>query len=572
MSPPAESPADTHPVRRVMAWAARPHAALWLIVAVTVVRVVYLAWLCPYTLIEDEAHYWEWSRRLALSYYTKGPGVAWTIAATTWLVGPSELGVRLAAPISSAIGAWMVSRLAKLAGDDPRAPTAAALCWLIAPMFQVMGLLMTIDGPYAACWAVATWCAWSAMARGRGWAWPALGLAIGVGALFKYTILLLIPGLLAWAVWRARRGGMQVRPGGMRAGVGVLLALVAFGVAVSPIVIWNAREGWPTISHLLGHLGVKGGDMPVTQGDGKGWHYDPRWTLDFLLTQIGLVGPLLVIMLAAVLELRRVGANEPHRAGRIFVAVVGAPILVFYFLVSFVTEPEGNWPLAGYITLMPLAAVRLLRELDLWSARLAAWRTLPHPRPRAGLFVRRPESPTQVAWYAGVALGIGTALAAPRLDLLAKLPVVGRVVPVHRFTGADRMGRDADARLASIEAETGLEPFVVAQHYGRASQLAFYMKGRPTVYCAGSLAGGRHTQYDYWRETDLRQDHGLLGRPALLIGDAREAWQAAFDSVRPAGTLDGDGKRNRPVWVGLRFKGFPGGWPAHAEAAPRVTK
>lgn len=47
-----------------------------LVLGVLLLRVAYLAWLCPFGLVEDEAQYWDWSRHLALSYYTKGPGVA----------------------------------------------------------------------------------------------------------------------------------------------------------------------------------------------------------------------------------------------------------------------------------------------------------------------------------------------------------------------------------------------------------------------------------------------------------------------------------------------------------------
>jgi hypothetical protein len=70
---------------------------LLLVLGVTLARVLYLVFLCPYTLIEDEAHYWEWSRRLEWSYYTKGPGVAWSIAAATRLLGDHEFAVRLPA-------------------------------------------------------------------------------------------------------------------------------------------------------------------------------------------------------------------------------------------------------------------------------------------------------------------------------------------------------------------------------------------------------------------------------------------------------------------------------------------
>src|SRR5690606_19748740 len=41
---------------RFAPWAASPWAAVALIGGVTLLRAAYLAWWCPYTLIEDEAH------------------------------------------------------------------------------------------------------------------------------------------------------------------------------------------------------------------------------------------------------------------------------------------------------------------------------------------------------------------------------------------------------------------------------------------------------------------------------------------------------------------------------------
>src|ERR671915_196445 len=50
----------------------------------------------------DEAHYWEWSRRLDWSYYSKGPFVAYLIALSTAIGGATELFVRLPAVVLSA--------------------------------------------------------------------------------------------------------------------------------------------------------------------------------------------------------------------------------------------------------------------------------------------------------------------------------------------------------------------------------------------------------------------------------------------------------------------------------------
>jgi hypothetical protein len=170
-----------------------------------------------------------------------------------------------------------------------------------------------------------------------------------------------------------------------------------------------------------------------------------------------------------------------------------------------------------------------------------------------------------VLWVAAVTIGLGVALVVPRLDWAARLPGVGKVVPLHRFMGADRMASHVARLEDTLRESTGQEPFVVAAHYGRASQLAFYLPGRPTVYCSSSLMlEGRRTQYDYWPQTDLRRADALRGRPGVAIGRTLEEWAAVFERVELVGTLEGDGKKGRPAYLGWNFRGFPpGGLAAH---------
>lgn len=535
-------------------WARPWRATLGLVAIVTLLRIVYLVWFCPYTLVEDEAHYWEWSRRLDLSYYSKGPGIAWTIAASVRTFGDIEWAVRLPAALASGVACLAVAGLARDASRDGRVGFLAACCFLLAPMFQILGLVMTIDGPYAACWALACWAAWRALARGDAWAWPALGLAVGAGVLYKYTMLLALPGFLAFGLlWRR---DLRLGP---RHGLAMVASLACFALAVTPIIVWNQREGWPTARHLLGHLGVRGGDMPVVQGAG-GWTYRPKWTLSFLGSQIGLMGPIIVLVAieAGRAWLCRAGDRETWRA-KSFLLLCGAPMIAFYLLVSLVAEPEGNWTLAGWITPMGLAGWRVVEGMTTWRQRVAAWRALPVPRPWRGVYRRRPETWSQASWFIAVFIGVAMGLGLLRLDLLARLPVVGRLVPLGRFTDADVMVASA-ARLADeLRAETGLEPFHILTFYGRASQFAFYLPGHPVVYCSTSLMGSRRTQYDYWADTDLRRNESLLrGRPAVAVGGRDAPWDVPFERVEPVGTLPGDRKRDRPAVKAYGYRGFPG--------------
>ncbi|TSA39958.1 phospholipid carrier-dependent glycosyltransferase [bacterium] len=529
---------------RFAPWASSWRSVLFLVGLVSLARVVYLAWVCPYTLVEDEAHYWEWSRHLDWSYYSKGPGVAWVIAASTRLLGDHEYAVRLPAVVCSSIAAISLAGLAREASGEKRAGFFAAACFQLVPMFFSTSMLMTIDMPYAACWSVAAWAAWRAFDRDALGAWVLLGFSLAAGIVFKYTMLLLLPGLILFVI--IRRRDIRVRP------AGPIVAFVLAALGVVPILIWNAARGWPTFHHLLGHLGVSGGDVAPTQGVG-GYHYDPEWTLEYVGTQLALVGPMMGLAWIGFQGLRRTSQVRPAT----FLACCAAPIILFYLAVSFIAEPEGNWALAGYTTLTALAGVGVVRPMDDWSSRMAAWRALPKPRPRVGLILMRPESAGQVLWHATLVVGLVFVFASLRLDLVARLPLIGSRIPLSHFMGADQMAAHTQRLLVQLrEQSPGKEPFVMSQFYGRASQMAFYLPDHPTVYCSGSLMGGRKTQYDLWDQTSLGLP-SLAGRPAILLGDADQSWRwpggSGFSRVERVGKLEGDRKRNRVASFGFDY-------------------
>jgi 4-amino-4-deoxy-L-arabinose transferase-like glycosyltransferase len=542
--------------REYAGWARGWGPTLVLIATVTIARVAYLALVCPYTLVEDEAHYWEWSRRIDWSYYSKGPGVAWVIGASTALgraLGRSlsEFWVRLPAPLFGGLLLLGAAGLARSVARDGRAGFLAVVCILLIPAFQVASLLMTIDVPYAACWAMASWAGYAALRRGSGPAWLALGAALGVGFLFKYTILLLIPGIVIYAF--LFRADAKVA---LRWRSWALVGLSIFALATVPVLIWNARHGWPTVGHLLGHLGVAGGDTPAPAA-GK-WRWSPLWVLVFIGSQFAIIGPILVLMAWSWRRAR--GASREL----MYLVWCALPVLVFYLLVSLIAEPEGNWPLAGYISLSALAGWGVLEAQRQWKEvdgrRAPRW------------WLGTAGTPVRMAWRVSIFFGIAVAIASVRLDLVAvstPMRLLERglrsaglfrsdrpLIPVGRMVGARRVAESAAGVADSVAAETGQAPFVVAQQYGRASQLAFYMPGRPRVYCSSSRSEGRRTQYDMWRDLSL-DDPALLGRPAVCVGGHLYQWEHAFESVREHGMLDGEPKKSRLTFVGYGYKGFP---------------
>jgi hypothetical protein len=223
------------------------------------------------------------------------------------------------------------------------------------------------------------------------------------------------------------------------------------------------------------------------------------------------------------------GRAEEQGAASFRIALA-APVLIFYLLVSFTTQVEGNWPVAGFVTLVPLAAMRAARA--------------------GGVYPRGVMARSRWLWSAGVIVGVVVGVCALRLDALARIPGVGRLVPVGRFMGERERGAYARALLDDLRARTGKEPFIITHHYGRAGALWYSTPGVGRTYCAsGVLPGGRRTSWDDWRETDLRgpASEGLLGRPALAVGGDEEHWRMLFARVERAandGRMPGD-DRNR---------------------------
>src|SRR5437667_425891 len=83
-------------------------------------------------------------------------------------------------------------------------------------LVRVASILMTIDGPDVACWAVACGAFWQSFLRGRTSFFALAGAAIGLGFLFKYTALLLVPGLVLYVLLARRTRTVQRERGSRR--------------------------------------------------------------------------------------------------------------------------------------------------------------------------------------------------------------------------------------------------------------------------------------------------------------------------------------------------------------------
>src|SRR3954466_10167378 len=165
--------------------------AVAMIVVSSALHIAYLVHDCPLDLAPDEAHYWDWSRHLDWSYYSKGPLVALLIRAGCELFGPwsraltgtDMLAVRMPAVVcGSLLLAAMYVLTAQVFRREKLACAVVAL-GLTLPVLSAGSLLMTIDAPYSCCWAWALVFGYEAVWRRSAWAWAATGVTVGLGVL-----------------------------------------------------------------------------------------------------------------------------------------------------------------------------------------------------------------------------------------------------------------------------------------------------------------------------------------------------------------------------------------------------
>ncbi|MCX6903047.1 MAG: glycosyltransferase family 39 protein [Verrucomicrobia bacterium] len=142
-----------------------------LIGAILLFRLGYIA-SDTISLSKDEAYQWLWSKHLALSYYSKPPGIALIQFVGTSLWGDTQLGVRFFSPVFAAILSLVLLRfMARNVGARP-----GFLLLLLMNCTPLMGMgtvLMTVDPPLVLCGTLAMLVGWRAVqpeGTARDWA------------------------------------------------------------------------------------------------------------------------------------------------------------------------------------------------------------------------------------------------------------------------------------------------------------------------------------------------------------------------------------------------------------------
>lgn len=493
---------------------------LWVLAFATLILWIIASGRWP--LDAEEAQYWEWSRRLDWSYYSKGPMVAYLIALSTRLGGNTEFWVRLPA-VALGIGlAGTAYLLARRIFQSERAGLLSVILLSLMPLYVAGIILMTADTPFIFFWALASLFLCRALKRRSQGSWYGAGIAFGLGLLSKYTMLMLLPCVLLWLLvspnlrpWLRRREPYEA----------ALLGFLIF----SPVLVWNARHGWVSSHHVF------------TQAGGGGFH----WTVASLLGGLEFVGAqvllggifLFVLMALAVAWAWREGLRQ-GRDDLLLLACISAPVFLYFMMWSSATKGQGNWAAHAYFT----AVVAVAGWAETWP-RMTDRRRVTR-RLNALLLASIITPAVLIPVFVVLDLWTPFGLRIPtRLDLVSK-----------RLRGWPELGQVVSA----VERGTTPPLFLLSDRYQIASELAFYVEGQPHVYTAN--LGRRMNQYDLWGGWDA-----LRGRDGLFVtygtGDPPGELRMAFQEVERIRVVpivyQGQHLRDFSIFLGRNFQGFP---------------
>jgi hypothetical protein len=428
----------------------------------------------------DEAYYWQWSTNLQAGYFDHPPAIAWLIRLGTLLFGDTPLGIRFMPALSGTLCVLVVWAIARRLTGDPRVAAWAAIFANLTGIV-LLSFVAWPDAPMTLAWLLAVWALVTVYRGGAPAWWIFAGAMIGLAGSSKYIALFLAIGLFAWTLAdrSMRRWYLTVWP---------WLGLIAAALVISPVLLWNAAHGWPSL---------------VMQTMRDGLEITPFQSFLGYLASIALMGSPPILLLAVVTLLR-----GPHR---LLLWLGFLPLALFLAYFSQGDEVGMHW----------VAPITYLAALAAGIAMAGAqWRWL-----RIGL--------------AGLALMLGLFISGTYylllslpLETVAKLPDPGKP-----FRGWPEVARS----IEQLRVANGAT-YIVTDRYFHPGYLKLELGANAPVFNLNNP--GYDAEYGLWRRwngfpsapPEMADDRAIFLGPADVAARYYESVTPLEPVVRPNGT------------------------------------
>jgi len=405
-----------------------------LIAAMTAMRLIYAGVM---ELRTDEAYYWTWTKESQLAFLDHPPGIAWLIRFGTAVFGDTNLGVRFGGIVAMLVTQLLLADIVRRVVNDFR---AIAFALLMPEAALYYGLLMAKVAPDTAMIPFSVAMLWSLVrlqqSGNPSW-WLAAGLFAGLALLSKFTAIMLLPAVAAFALvpdWR-RRWLLSPYPW-----LAALIAMMVF----SPVLIWNVQHDWASFRFQFVRA-VATHELSL------------RTVGEFFGLQFGLVG---FVLLPVVLSGVTLTAWRGYRNREPVAILLSTAVIVpfFYFVWKSLTLRVGDtWP------------------MFLWPAGFAASAINLAILPREGWPEWMIESTinwARVAVITGIAFVVGVFF----YYVAAPWNLIGRADPVGGEAGYEQVVRRTQDQLKKTGAT-----WIATTDYRTYAMMRWYFNDRVPV-------------------------------------------------------------------------------------------
>ncbi len=438
--------------------------------ALTLFRLFYIYFL---PLIPQEAYYWYYAQKPALSYFDHPPMAAYSIWLGTKLFGNTVFGVKFMAVIWALLTNILLYFTILEAVGRQKTQTAfvGVVLYNLTVFAHIYALLIAPDVPLMFFWLLVVYWIARALRSGQGHYWLAAGLSLGLALLSKYTAVAILPGIMLFVLLSKKHRRVLLTPGPY---IGVAVAALIF----YQVVYWNQQHQWASFAFQFSQRANEAKPFQIT------------YFLQLLGSQIFLLTPLgMILLLTAGYKLIR-SKRYGDWAGYYYLS--GIAITAGFVFISLRSLVKMNWLLPGYLGM--LVAVVILLE----------WDTLKNTR-----------------WFKSAAsFSILLILATYTVQVIPNLPLGEG----NTWSG----WREASGEIYRYQQDNGgrKKMFVFGNSYKSASLLKFYMPDHQDTY-AQNIYDRPALEFDIWGIPD-----SLRGKDAIFVHSDRKEYPSDLKYVK----------------------------------------
>lgn len=275
---------------------------------------ILLAYFVP--VFGDEAYYYIWSLHPQLSYFDHPAMVSWFIwAGHLFLPTGNPISLRIMFIVAGFLVSLAWVQILRLKNFNDENIFWYLVLLLLNPLLGIGSILATPDTPLVLFWTLSYLCYVRIIQSSQLRWYTLLGVFLGLGFCSKYHIVLFVLAGLIYLIISKKI--LSLRPGG------ILLTLITGFICSLPVIVWNYNNEWSSFLFQINH------------GFGE-TQFEWAWPMGYLVAQFLIINPFIAVNLFK---------RSVHLVDKTF----SITQLGFFFVSSFKSVVEGNWPLTSHL-------------------------------------------------------------------------------------------------------------------------------------------------------------------------------------------------------------------------------